>query len=332
MILLAPMGLVASGAKVLVYPQNREISQMIKTFLSSELEIVETKNQDYPLDPIIENDFYFIDFILKNEGCDFIIVPRITNISGFIHQEIFVVSKDQNKKIFDNLVKDSSLFPIQSALALVNEYLGPQYSLLEIEDLVPGTEVQSYENHILLEKGEHEIVLSCTGYEDQVLNINIEEENVIYKTKASQKRLYCESLNISSNVVANVFLEGKMVGQTPLTLNNIALPFTLSLEREGYSSKNIDISKSLENISVDLRPEYLSSNTLFEEYKKDFYSDFARTLVLFGAKIALSAFEGSANDFLKASDMTLNAAISISIVEIFYSLFDYYRQSMYITP
>ena len=85
-------------------------------------------------------------------------------------------------------------------------------------------------------------------------------------------------------------------------------------------------------VSVSMKPEWMADGTLLKEEKNEFYAGFARSLLIFGAKIALKTFNDGTNKVLEALDGAATGLLAVSIVDLVGSLVDYYRQTEYIAP
>ncbi|HON82033.1 MAG TPA: PEGA domain-containing protein [Methanoregulaceae archaeon] len=118
----------------------------------------------------------------------------------------------------------------------------PPNGILIIRDVVPG-------NHL--------IQVSKEGYVTQDLDLHV-ERNEIKKVPVNLEKVVTGPLTVSSDPPgATIYLDGQMVGTTPLTLTDTASgEHTLTLTMEGYSdfSQTITVTRDGSAVSATLVP------------------------------------------------------------------------------
>ncbi|MBQ3831024.1 MAG: hypothetical protein II813_08950, partial [Spirochaetales bacterium] len=107
---------------------------------------------------------------------------------------------------------------------------------------------------------------------------------------------------------------------------------SLRFSSEGYADKTVGILSGTKTVSVSMKPKWMADGNLLKEEKNEFYAGFARSLLIFGAKIALRTFNDGTNKVLEALDGAATGLLAVSIVDLVGSLVDYYRQTEYIAP
>ena len=106
----------------------------------------------------------------------------------------------------------------------------------------------------------------------------------------------------------------------------------ISTEADKTRGTTLGILSDTRKVSVSLKPMWMSDETLLKEEKDEFYAGFARSLLIFGAKIALSTFNDGNNKVLGALDGIATGMLTVSFIDLVGSLVDYYRQTEYIAP
>ena len=115
-------------------------------------------------------------------------------------------------------------------------------------------------------------------------------------------------------------------------LDTYSLPLSLRFERDFYVGRNIGVSERSDGLYYELKPTWMSDESILKKKKDAFYWAFARSFLLFGAKLALGVFNDGSNNVLSSLDIAFNGVITVSIVDAIACLVDYYRQTEYISP
>ncbi|MDI6860464.1 MAG: PEGA domain-containing protein [Caldisericia bacterium] len=146
--------------------------------------------------------------------------------------------------------------------AKLNKILS-QNGTLEISTIPEGATVFINEEEVgetplklSLEKGIYNIKISLEGYKDYITEVTI-EENKVTKLEVKMEEIKKEGvLIIKSTPSANVYINGKYRGTTPLKINLPEGEYTLSLILEGYEKyeKVVKVySEKEEVIEVNLK-------------------------------------------------------------------------------
>ena len=83
---------------------------------------------------------------------------------------------------------------------------------------------------------------------------------------------------------------------------------------------------------VELKPQWMDDTGLYEKAKDDFYGSFARSLLIFGLRIAAGSLGGSGSQWYEAAGIALDGALVLSLTDLAAKLIEYYRCSEYISP
>jgi hypothetical protein len=196
---------------------------------------------------------------------------------------------------------------------------------------VDGKQYNVLDSHVLVPAGEHVITLSATGYVTR--NIRLELAGGVTSTIAAKlSPILLSDLTITSDPEADVLIGGVNIGKTPLTVESYSLPASIRLTREGYSDSVIGLTQKADKISVSLKPQWMADEDILKINKDDFYAAFARSLLIFGAKIVTRTLNKGDNKLLSGLDIAASGALTVSIVDMVGCLIDYYRQTEYIAP
>ncbi|MCF0261635.1 MAG: hypothetical protein HUK23_01820, partial [Sphaerochaetaceae bacterium] len=282
--------------------------------------------KDYPF---IKNDSLLNSYICESTGADMIIFNSIDNINGFYHLTLYVYTAEDNNlnMVYESLSNKSIRYSVNAIQNLGSYFYDKSCYIIELDNYIPGTiincdgkECFSYDDKLVLVQGEHVITLSQTGYKSKTYVINLNDN---LKLDCSLELNEVLPLNINSIPQSQVYLDGKLISNTPYLLKDYSLPLSIRLKAEGYSDQTIVLDDKLQDINVSLKPDWLTNTSLFSQAKDDFYASYARSLIIFGARLALGAFGNSST--IIALKSTCSAALTLSIVDLVRSLFDYYK-------
>ncbi len=286
---------------------------------------------------IVSGDLVYLKYMCESSGADLILLPRVSSLSGFIHLQLFSYEYGASSLdlIYEAVSKDSDRFTVKAALELARLFSGQAPAVLQLQNVVAGTNVTvdgqtvgMVEDYIVTTEGRHIIALSALGHEDRLIATTLEADSVSY-IDASLKQVNLTGLRVLSDPQATLRIDGVEVGTTPLEISSYQLPLALRLSSEGYSPRTISLMEEKEEVKVTLQPLWMSESGLLKDAKDEFYSDFARSLIMFGAKVALMSFNDGTNTFLTSVDVVATGALTISLVDLVGSLIDYYRASEY---
>lgn len=136
-----------------------------------------------------------------------------------------------------------------------------------------------------------------------------------------------------SNTVADVYINGEKVGNTPYIINEYSLPFTLELKADGYSSRITNVNSTTNNdISIELKEIFIDSVENYRNSKTKFYQAFSNSLILFGINAATRALIPRDNKAYRTTNIVLQSLISASLIDTGYRLFNYYKNGQKLVP
>ena len=318
--------------------ENRAIELEDEDF---ELLVLDPVDFSYDVSAMMGGDTALLDMICRIHEADLIVMPVISDIQNYRHLSLYVYFRgsDQADLVFEELVtRDSMRFPVTSAMKLGHSILNEDLALVYLENMVDGSEVlvdgkevNAVDSYILCTSGEHVIALNATGYMQKSFKLDLPSDTVSSADASFQAMMFSD-LRIESDPVADVLIGGIRVGKTPLVVDSYSVPSSIRLMSEGYSDAVIGLTSRKDNISVALKPEWMADKAILKENKDDFYAAFARSLLIFGAKIVTRTLNNGDNTFLSVLDVAAGGALTISVADMVGCLIDYYRQTEYIAP
>ncbi len=292
----------------------------------------------YDVQAILTGDVELLEYICSRNSADLVLIPVTDSLQGFNHMAIYAYRYGSGELalVHETLAKDSNRFSIRSVLRLATLFREGTPAVLRLDNLVTGAsvlidgeEVPVMDSHVLTTEGSHIITLVAQGYASRSLSTYLTGGEVS-SLNATMVQMHFEGLQIKSSPSAQVIIDGKVVGETPMVLDLYSVPLTMRLVAPGYSDASISLMSRSQGIDVELKPEWMSDKGILDERKDGFYGSFARSLLIFGAKIALRAFDDGSSTLLSVLDKTADAAMAISIADLVGRLIDYYRQTEYI--
>ena len=306
-----------------------------------DLKLCEQPKEAYDIKALESGDAALLDMVCRANEADLLVMPVISDIQSFKHLCLYVYQRGSDKLelVFEQIVsRDSAYFPVESAMKLGQILCDAPMAVLYLDKMVDGSEVKvdgrtvnAVDNYILCEAGRHIIGLDATGYIEKTVSIDLPSDNVS-EIDASLQALLFGNLRIESDPVADVLIGGVKMGSTPLLVESYSVPTSIRLSHEGYSDAVIGLTKKRDSISISLKPAWMADEDILKKNKDDFYGAFARSLLIFGAKIVTRTLNNGDNTFLSVLDIAAGGALTVSIVDMVGCLIDYYRQTEYISP
>ena len=319
--------------------ENRAVKLDDEPFFN--LQLCEQPKESYDISAMEKGDIALLDMICRRNQADILVMPVITDIRNFKHLCLYVYRRgsDRVNLVFEEIVsRDSAFFPLESAMKLGESLCNREMALLNLEGMVEGSDVtvdgvrvNAVESHIICEAGRHTIDLKATGYVDKTFEIDLPADTTT-SADGSLNAILLGNLYIESDPVAEVLIGGVRMGSTPLLVESYSVPTSVRLSSEGYSDAVIGLTGKRDSISVSLKPAWMADKDILKKDKDGFYGAFARSLLIFGAKIVSRTLNNGDSTFLSVLDLAASGALTVSIVDMVGCLIDYYRQTEYISP
>ncbi|MBP5756279.1 MAG: hypothetical protein J6W39_01715 [Spirochaetales bacterium] len=289
---------------------------------------------------LVSGDRMLLRYMCLQSGADIIIIPIISRLGDFNQLSLYRYSyaSDDFSLIFERLSADSDYFTESSVLRFASSFIEGRPSLIRLDNLVDGAyvvvddkDVTVLNNYVFTTAGKHVLEIGALGHSTRYISINAVSDAIISFDAKLPAVVYSDLL-IETNPSSTVKVNGLELGQTPIVLNSYSLPLTLRFEKDQYMGKSLGITENTNRIKIDLKPEWMANQDLLKKSKDRFYWAFARTILLFGSKLALGLFNDGNNKFISSMDIAFNGIITVSIVDAVGCLVDYFRQTEYISP
>ncbi len=289
---------------------------------------------------IVSGDVEYLRFICLESGADVLVVPLKSKVGGFNHLSLYkyIFGEDGIRLVFERVSADSDMFTPSSMIRLSEGLLGGNPTLIRLDHLVDGASVSidgnpvlAADGHILTTEGRHVISLSALGHYGRSFAIDA-LGNAVSAVDASLESMRYSDLKIDTTPTSNVSIDGSFIGQTPLVLPSYSLPLSIRFEQELYMGRTVGLTERTDSLSLALKPKWMASEEVFKGKKDSFYWAFARSFLIFGAKLALGVFNDGSSALLSSLDIVSNGILTVSVVDAVSRLVDYYRQTEYISP
>ena len=291
-------------------------------------------------DALVSGDRMLLRYMCLQSSADIILIPIISRLGDFNQLSLYRYSyaSDEFSLIFERLSTDSERFTESSVLRFAPSFIEGRPVLIRLDNLVDGAyvtiddkDVAVLDNFVFTTSGKHLLEIGALGHSTRIISINAISDAIISIDARLSSVVYSD-LRIESNPSATVKVNGIELGQTPIVLESYSLPLTLRFEKENYMGKSVGLTENTNKISIDLKPEWMANQDLLKKSKDRFYWSFARTILLFGSKLALGLFNDGNNKIISSMNIAFNGLLTVSIVDAVGCLVDYFRQTEYISP
>ena len=291
-------------------------------------------------DALVSGDRMLLRYMCLQSGADIILIPIISRLGDFNQMSLYRYSyaSDEFSLIFERLSTDSDRFTESSVLRFAPSFIEGRPVLIRLDNLVDGAyvtiddkDVAVLDNYVFTTSGKHVLEIGALGHSTRLISINAISDSIISFDAKLSSVVYSD-LRIESNPSSTVKVNGIELGQTPIILESYSLPLTLRFEKDQYMGKSVGLTENTNKISIDLKPEWMANQDLLKKSKDRFYWSFARTILLFGSKLAVGLFNDGNNKIISSMNIAFNGLLTVSIVDAVGCLVDYFRQTEYISP
>lgn len=292
----------------------------------------------FDLEAVLSADRNYLDYICTVSDSDLLVVPVKSVLGSFIHLSLYFYEYETGTFSlgYESLSVDSDRFSTRSALQLGRMILGSETAMLRLENLVPATEITvdgrvsgCSDGCLVLTEGQHVIELACLGYSSKALEVDLAAGSILTVDAGLEKKHHGQMTITSFPSGASVYLDGTVAGTTPYTLTDYAIPMSLRLSADGYDDRVVAIVSERALLDVPMKPLWLTDDKVFVSAKEEFYSDFARSLIIFGVKLLAGAMDDGTSNLPACIMAAADGALVLSLGDLAGSLFNYYRQAEY---
>ena len=289
---------------------------------------------------LISGDRMLLRYMCLQSGADIILIPIISRLGDFNQVSLYRYSYayDDFSLVYERISTDTDRFTESSVLRFASSFIEGEPVLISLDNLVEGANVKIDDKNVSVQdgfvfttSGLHKLEIGAIGHSSRLISINA-ISNAIIAFDAKLPAVVYYDLQIETNPSSTVKINGIEIGQTPLVLGSYSLPLTLRFEKDQYMGKNYAITEKTKKITIDLKPEWMANQDILKKSKDKFYWSFARSILLFGSKLALGLFNDGTKKMLTSLDMAFSGIIAVSIVDTVGCLVDYFRHTEYISP
>jgi hypothetical protein len=289
---------------------------------------------------LISGDRMLLRYMCLQSGADIILIPIVSRLGDFNQVSLYRYSyaSDEFNLIYERISTDTDRFTESSVLRFASSFIEGEPVLIRLDNLVDGAyvkiddkDVSVLNGFVFTTSGLHRLEIGALGHSSRLVSINA-LSNAIIAFDAKLPSVVYSNLLIQTNPSSTVKINGIEIGQTPLVLESYSLPLTLRFEKDQYMGKNYALTENASKISIDLKPEWMANQDILKKSKDKFYWSFARSILLFGSKLALGLFNDGNSKVLSSLDMAFSGIIAVSIVDTVGCLVDYFRHTEYISP
>ena len=305
-----------------------------------DVSLIDTENKSFSLQDILSGDREYLRYVCLECNADVLVVPVISKIGGFHHLALYryIYGEDKLSLVFERVSADSDMFTPSCMIRLASGLIYGIPALVRLDGLAVGATVLidgelslPVDGYVLTTEGRHTFAISAQGHQARSFAVDAVGNSLI-ALDASLFSIVYSDLTIDTNPASTVSINGEVLGQTPVVLDSYSLPLSIRFDKDLYVSRNVGLSESTSSLSFDLKPAWMIQNSILKQKKDAFYWAFARSFLLFGAKLALGVFNDGSNKMLSSLDIASNGILTVSIVDAVACLVDYYRQTEYISP
>ncbi len=306
--------------------EKKEIP-VVKTL---ELKLVPLSLTDAERKYVLDNDGDAVEYVKLKNDIDLLIAAgesegRVSEIKLYINgdevrETLYTESLVENETtdllgLFNSILTDGSyrLYKIDI----------PRVATLQID----GRNEPLYTSHVPLSDGEHIFIYGAPGHYREVKRIMTDGSFDTIELKL----VSLETLPMLISTVpynTTVFYNGQAEDNHLLT--DTTYPFTITASSEGFSLYSLQSMQHRDKFTINLKPEWLSSDNIVTNAKAKFYASLLTTLLSFGAYVGVEVGRNIAPDrdtFEKLRPfrgLTLGVTV-VSAITMADSLAKYYR-------
>lgn len=305
------------------------------------------------------NDKNIINVLLDKYDSDGFLFVSIDEISNYKKLKLEYIDKDSRQIIYNKIITNNLIKEIEEdILTSLIIFFNPEYSLCSLKDInniisideiislskqrldkIDNNDFSSQKvrnndllklninnDYIILKKGVHYLLIKdMTNSKIEKINI----ENNIYKLKLNGEKKINESLNIiSENGMVDLYLNGRYIDNTTsLNLKNIDLPFYIEAMKNSYNTEIIQYNKSLDKLSLDLKPAWQTQTSTINIAQDEFYSSLLSYILIHFTTLSINTINDSINNIeLEESLEVFSKSISVfSSINIINKLISYIK-------
>lgn len=232
------------------------------------------------------------------EKLDALVLIKMTKLASNdrIRLYWYDLFSDTTTLIFDRVLvqKEPSEMQEEIGTALLAKTAGTGYGLLIFDNYNSSLSLEINKEPLLLKErqvlfpsGEYTIDLSGEGFVAMNMAVNV-LPNTIQHVPTTLERTEVGNIHLSSTLgKVSWFVDGIFRDtRSDLTISSSMVPFVIVAQKEGFASKTLQVQKPVQEISVTLHPEWMTSSALLQEEQRGFYKSLRNTMLVFGLYVA----------------------------------------------
>ncbi len=289
----------------------------------------------------LQNDTLILQHLAFLDNLDSILVISFSKIDTF---DRFVVNwysayLHECNTVDDQLITDTNKKEIKKIIlrSFMNLFDKSEYSLVSISSNTPSLSVNvdtvQYDNKDLLmfESGLKEFSFTAPYHKSMNKEIDLKKNEIIEFEINLEKEEFTPIL-ISSALHISPTISTLGVVSLPYIYSSVSLPFIITQEQNGYTSKQIVVDSPLDSIDISLKREQFGYKNIVPEVQNAFYASLVRSVIVSGTSIIFaSIFPKGEIDGIDTIHSFFNGVTLVSSIETIYRLFDYYEKTKYST-
>ena len=295
-----------------------------------ELKVVSPKFSSLELEYLLSGDSEATRYLKEREKIDLFLVFSEISDDPVANIVTYINGNKARQALFAESLKSVELEAMIDLLFPLLKDESTRLLSIELPDkstlYIDGKQVPLYTGYAALKDGKHTLSYIASGYLPKTIEIVVEDgftaidlalEEVIplpiyYSTVPYGAALSYNGENIDSGYIQNG-----------------VYPFTVTASTDGFDVYSFQSNKRVENLRIEMKPEWISSSDILSEAKNDFYKSLFYTLVAFGTQIGAEALSGFYPGYnLKPVSVVLGGVSLVSLINMLDSAFDYYQAAM----
>jgi len=280
----------------------------------------------------IEGDKVLLKQLCLEENLSLIFIPYTVVVSDFIRYRICLFNNLENSFscIYDRLLPKNQLIPeTEDLLNSLSSVFYKNYCLVKIlggDFELASVEPSGYiihDNFVILPSGDFIIGdFSFSVNKEKNLEINVND-----------KKIFAENILINSKIGnLNLLINNYLQFKTPLHLDEIEVPYTLKVTKDGFKDSVIQVSNNFSNFNFDLNPSWIVTQNKFEDSRKEFYNSFALSIGLFAIRVVSKSLKEDNFKLYSGIDSFIYGVSIINLLNVANKLFIYYKSSAFLAP
>ncbi|MBI9093269.1 MAG: hypothetical protein JEY71_00140 [Sphaerochaeta sp.] len=208
----------------------------------------------------------------------------------------YEIFSDTTTLIFDRVLVNRTTLDMQEEIgrALLAKTAGPKYGLLIFDNYTSSIRIDINSEPLvpkggqeLLPFGDYTISLGGELYVPAQIEISLLPNTIAHVSSTLERAELGDILLSSTLGKVQWFVDGSFRDTSvDLSISSSMVPLVIVAQKEGFASKTLQVYKPVQEISVSLQPQWMTSSALLQEEQKGFYKSLRNTMLIFGLYVA----------------------------------------------